>query len=102
MHYMSYFMIQKLTLLSPTISLLFKSYSLVEVIYQQIRFNGNMFLLCNKKSTDRINVNEQKAYNTEKHTFRKRYLVIPPPPPPPSILEQPLLFIYFSLFMGKF
>ena len=54
-------------------SLLFKFYSLVEVIYLLIRFGKIKSFLQNTKNTDIIGINEQNAHITqgEKDNFRK-------------------------------
>ena len=46
-------------------SLLFKNYSLVEVMYLLIRFNKSKFLFWNTNNTDENGVTKQ---NTYKHT----------------------------------
>ena len=54
-------------------SLLFKYYSLVEVIYLLIRFKKIQSFLWNTKNTDRNGINEQNTHTTnrEKDNFRK-------------------------------
>ena len=67
LHSMNNLLIQTFTLQKSTKSLLFKYYSLVEVIYLLIRFIKTMSFLWNTKNTDRNGVNEQN-----KHTHHKQ------------------------------
>ena len=59
-------------------SLLFKNYSLVELMYLLIRFNKNKSFLWNTNNTDRNGANEQNAHNIhrEKYNFWKSWLVL--------------------------
>ena len=52
-------------------SLLFKNYSLVEVIYLLIRFNKAKPLSLNTKNTDRNGVNKQNTHTHTPNTQRK-------------------------------
>ena len=54
-------LVQKFTLQRPAMSLLFKNYSLIEVIYLLIRFNKIKLFLWNTMNTDRNGVNEQNT-----------------------------------------
>ena len=71
LHWMSKCLIQKFTLRNFKMSLLFKNYSLVEVICVLIRFNK--FPLSNTKNTDKNGINGQNTHTTdrEKDNFRK-------------------------------
>ena len=51
--------IKKFTLQSSTMSLLFKTYSLVEVTYLLIRFNKTKFFPWDRNNTDRNGANKQ-------------------------------------------
>ena len=59
--------------LLSTISLLFKNYSLVDVIYLLIRFNKSKFFSRNRNSTDGNGINKQItcAPNTQKDNTGK-------------------------------
>ena len=52
-------------------SLLFKNYSLVEVIHMLIKFNKTKSFLRNTKNTDTNSVNEQN-----KHSYTERKIAI--------------------------
>ena len=58
----------KFTLERSTMSLLFKNYLLVEVIYLLVKFNETKSFLLNT-NTDRNGINEQIKYNS--HRVRK-------------------------------
>ena len=66
LHWMNNLLIQKFTLRRPTMFLLFKNYSLAEVIKLLIRFNKTISFLWNTKDTDRNCVNEQNTHHTER------------------------------------
>ena len=52
----------------PFQELLFKNYSLVEVIYLFIRFNKTKFVSGNTKNTDRNGINKQSTHIYIKHS----------------------------------
>ena len=59
-------LMQKSTLQWPTMSLLFKDYSLAEVIYLLIRFQKTKSFLWNTKNSDKNGVNEQNTRTTHR------------------------------------
>ena len=75
LHWMTNLLIQKFTF---TMSLLFKNYSLAEVIYLLIRFSKNKSFLWNPKNADKNGVNEQNRNTTPraKDNFWKRKLLL--------------------------
>ena len=52
--------------------LLFKNYSIAEVMYLLIRLNKIRSVLCNTKNTDRNGVNEQNTHITHRKKTLKR------------------------------
>ena len=68
LHWMNNLLIQKVTLQSVTMPLLFKNYTLVKVIYLLIRFNKTKFFLWNTNSIDRNGKNEQNTHHKERKT----------------------------------
>ena len=72
--WMNNLLTQKFTLQKSTMSLLFKNYLFVEVIYLLlIKLNKTKSFMWNTKNTDRNGVIEQNTHTTprEKDTFRK-------------------------------
>ena len=72
--WMNNLLTQKFTLQKSTMSLLFKNYLFVEVIYLLlIKFNNTKSFMWNTKNTDRNGINEQNTHTPprEKDTFRK-------------------------------
>ena len=79
---MNNFLMQKITLQRSTMPLLFKNYSIAEVMYLLIRLNKIRSVLCNTKNTDRNGVNEQNTHITHrKKNFKKGLLVLVISPP---------------------
>ena len=80
-------------------SLLFKNYSLVELMYLLIRFNKNKSFLWNTNNTDRTGANEQNAQHTQREIKLLKELVSVSDTPfyraPPSPFYQPTpLFLW--------
>ena len=75
-HWMNNWLTPKFTFYN---ALVFKNYSLVEVIYLLIRFSKTKFFLWNAKNTDRNSVNQ---LSTHTHTLNTQRPPSPLPPPP--------------------
>ena len=95
LHWMNKFLIQKLSLQSSRMSLLFKNYALVEVIYLLITSNMTKSFLWNAINTDGNGVNEQNT-----HTAYMRRIALKRVSYPSSVI--PPVFRTTSLFYQLF